>query len=135
MPLKITVNWLVNNIWCYLVIGCFDWIIVIFQEVVVRVYYILKILNTSKNLLFFSSRKITCLVVETWLDILYLSILFLFSSCYLLFYLTKINLSICFYFYRNIRRNVNADFSVETMHRVTIIFFQLRVVKNFMQNC
>ena len=25
MPFKITVNWLFNDIWCYLVIGCFDW--------------------------------------------------------------------------------------------------------------
>ena len=25
IPFKTTVNWLFNDIWCYLVIGCFDW--------------------------------------------------------------------------------------------------------------
>ena len=33
----------------------------------------------------------------------------------------------------NIRRNVNLDFTVVTMRRVAIIFFELGVVKNFMQ--
>ena len=33
----------------------------------------------------------------------------------------------------NIRRNVNADFSIVTMRRVAIIFFELGVVKNLMQ--
>ena len=33
----------------------------------------------------------------------------------------------------NIRRNVNSDFSILTMRRVAIIFFELGVVKNFMQ--
>ena len=36
MPLKTTVNWLLNDIWCYLVIGCFDWKIGIFQQTVLR---------------------------------------------------------------------------------------------------
>ena len=36
MPFKTTVNWLFNDIWCYLVIGCFDWKIVVFQQTVVR---------------------------------------------------------------------------------------------------
>ena len=30
-----------NDLWCYLVIGCFDVKIVIFQQTIVRVYYIL----------------------------------------------------------------------------------------------
>ena len=25
MPFKTTVNWLFNDTWCYLVMGCFDW--------------------------------------------------------------------------------------------------------------
>ena len=33
----------------------------------------------------------------------------------------------------NIRRNVNSDFSILTMRRVAIIFFELGVVKNFVQ--
>ena len=33
----------------------------------------------------------------------------------------------------NIRRNVNSDFCIVTMRRVAIIFFELGVVKNFMQ--
>ena len=36
MPLKTTVNWLFNDIWCYLVTGCFDWKISIFKQTVVR---------------------------------------------------------------------------------------------------
>ena len=36
MPFKTTVNWLFNNIWCYLVIGCFDWKNGIFQQTVIR---------------------------------------------------------------------------------------------------
>ena len=39
---KSTINWLFNDIWCYLFITCFDWKIGIFQQTVVRVYYILK---------------------------------------------------------------------------------------------
>ena len=33
----------------------------------------------------------------------------------------------------NISKNVNSDFSIVTMRRVAIIFFELGVVKNFMQ--
>ena len=46
MPLKITVNWLFNDI-CYLVIGCFDWKIGVFQQTVVMVYYVLKIFRNK----------------------------------------------------------------------------------------
>ena len=42
MLFKTAVNWLFNDIWCYLVIGCFNWKICVFQQTVVRVYYILK---------------------------------------------------------------------------------------------
>ena len=38
MPSKTTINWLFNDIWCYLFIACFDWKIGIFQKTVVRVY-------------------------------------------------------------------------------------------------
>ena len=41
MPFKTTVNWLFNDIWCYLVIALFDWKIDIFQQTVVTVYCIL----------------------------------------------------------------------------------------------
>ena len=33
----------------------------------------------------------------------------------------------------NIRRNVNSDISIVTMRKVAIIFFELGVIKNFMQ--
>ena len=33
----------------------------------------------------------------------------------------------------NIRRNVNSDFSIVTMRGVATIFFELGVIKNFMQ--
>ena len=42
MPSKTTVSWLFKNICCYLVIAFFDWKIGVFQQTVVRVYYILK---------------------------------------------------------------------------------------------
>ena len=41
MPLKATIKWLFNYIWYYLVIGCFDWKIGVFQQTVARVYCIL----------------------------------------------------------------------------------------------
>ena len=42
MPLKATLNCLINDIWRYSVIGYFDWKIGVLQQTVVRVYYILK---------------------------------------------------------------------------------------------
>ena len=45
MPFKTTVNWLFNDIWHYLVIDYFDGKIGVFQQVVVRVCYILKLLK------------------------------------------------------------------------------------------
>ena len=42
MPFKITVNWLFDDIWCYLVMGCFNLKNGVFQQTVVRVYCILK---------------------------------------------------------------------------------------------
>ena len=42
MPSKITINWLLNDIWYYLFIVCFDWKIRVFQQTAVMVYYILK---------------------------------------------------------------------------------------------
>ena len=41
MPSKTITNWLFNYIWCYLFIACYDWKIGVFQQTVVRVYYIL----------------------------------------------------------------------------------------------
>ena len=35
MSSKATINWLFNDIWCYLVIVCFDWKIGVFQQTVV----------------------------------------------------------------------------------------------------
>ena len=48
MPSKTRINFLFNDI-CYLFIACFDWKIGIFQQTVVSVYYILKLLfNRAK---------------------------------------------------------------------------------------
>ena len=49
MPSKATLNWLFNDIWCYFVIGCFDWKIGVFQRTVVKVYYILKEIKILKG--------------------------------------------------------------------------------------
>ena len=35
-PFKTTLNWLFNDIWCYLVIVSFEWEIGIFKQTVVR---------------------------------------------------------------------------------------------------
>ena len=43
MPSKTTVNWLFNDIWCYLFIACSDQKISVLGETAVRVYYILLI--------------------------------------------------------------------------------------------
>ena len=50
MPSKITGNSLFNNIWCYLFIACFDWKIGVFKLIVVRVYYILKFIQSFMSL-------------------------------------------------------------------------------------
>ena len=42
MPFKTTINWLFNDLRCYLVIALFDWKIDVFQQIAVRVYCILK---------------------------------------------------------------------------------------------
>ena len=42
MPSKTTINWLFNEIWCYLIIACFEWKIDVFQQTVVRGYFLLK---------------------------------------------------------------------------------------------
>ena len=44
MVFKTIINRLFNDTWCYLVIGYFDWKNVIFQQTVVRVYYIFNLL-------------------------------------------------------------------------------------------
>ena len=43
MPSKTTINWLFNDMWCYLFIARFDWKIGVSQQTAVRVYYILKL--------------------------------------------------------------------------------------------
>ena len=50
VPSKITINWLFNDIWDYLFIACFDWKIDIFQQTVVRVYYIFKFGEIGRTL-------------------------------------------------------------------------------------
>ena len=42
---KTTINWLFSDKWCYLFIACFDWKIRVFQQTVVRVYYMIVIRN------------------------------------------------------------------------------------------
>ena len=38
IPSKTAVNWLFNDIWCYLFIACFDWKTGVFQQTLVGVY-------------------------------------------------------------------------------------------------
>ena len=50
MPSKTTINWQFNGVWCYLFIACFDWKLGVFQQTVVRVYYIFKFLSLAEVL-------------------------------------------------------------------------------------
>ena len=43
MSFKTTINWLFNDIWCYIAIGCLTKKIVAFQQTVVRIYYVSKL--------------------------------------------------------------------------------------------
>ena len=52
MPSKTIPNWLFNDVWCYLFIACYDWKIGVFQQTVVRVYYILKFISKIFCILF-----------------------------------------------------------------------------------
>ena len=46
---KTTINWLFNDIWCYLSIACFHWETGLFQQTVVKVYYVLKEKNRLRK--------------------------------------------------------------------------------------
>ena len=59
MPFKTTVNWLFNYTWCYLVIGCFNFKNVFFQQTVVRVYYILNCLLFISIFIYYSYLLLT----------------------------------------------------------------------------
>ena len=58
MPFKTTVNWLFNDIWCYLVIGYFDWKIGVSQQTVVRSLLYPEETNTSFSKNYFYSKKV-----------------------------------------------------------------------------
>ena len=56
MPFKIAVNWLFDDIWCYLVFSCFDGKIGVFQQTVLRgllypysIDLVLLLFGTSKD--------------------------------------------------------------------------------------
>ena len=53
MLFKTTVNWLFTDIWCYLVIGCFEWKTVVFRQTLARVYYILN--DTHREKMYFTN--------------------------------------------------------------------------------
>ena len=85
MPSKTTVNWLFNDIWCYLFIGCFDWKIGIFQQTVVRVYYIPLNGKLQKEtiiyyFIYYGARKVFCKIMqqkyfkEVWFVLWYRSV-------------------------------------------------------------
>ena len=43
MPFITAVNWLFNDMWCYLVIASFDWKIRVFQKTVVTVVIVINL--------------------------------------------------------------------------------------------
>ena len=57
---KTKINWVFNDIWCYLFIACFEWNIGFFQQTVVRVYYILNLHISLTGL-----RKYINLIIKT----------------------------------------------------------------------
>ena len=65
MSFKTAVNWLFNDIWCYLVIGCLDWKIGVFQKSVVRIYYILNLISLIKPFFVYDQNSQT---KKTWLS-------------------------------------------------------------------
>ena len=77
MPFKTTVNWQFNDIWCYLVIGCFSWKIVVFQQTVVRVYYILKIIQHNRR--FCQQQNFLNIWLQAHLQLIYHQRVFVFQ--------------------------------------------------------
>ena len=49
MTYKTTVNWLLNDTWCYLFICCFDWKISVFQQTAVRVISLMSFDHSTSN--------------------------------------------------------------------------------------
>ena len=68
MPFKTTVNWLFNEVWHHLVIGCFDWKFGIFQQTVVRVYHILNFFTMSFYARVFSFEKQKMAIWHHWVN-------------------------------------------------------------------
>ena len=92
MPFKTTVNWLFNDIWCYLVIACFDWKIVVFQKTVVRVYYILKLdcsIHSLSNFFYHDKNGLYIYIL------LFLRVLFLHYSHVSFFFVSVTFLLLC----------------------------------------
>ena len=98
MPSKTTVNWLFNNIWCYLFIACFDCKIDVFQQTVVRVYISLILVCLTVNIaqsyliLHFGINCISSVVILGFPRLIL--IYFLVSCCYWLFSFYSVNLSL-----------------------------------------
>ena len=57
---KTKINWVFNDIWCYLFIACFEWKIGFFQQTVVRGYYIFNLHISLTGL-----RKYINLIIKT----------------------------------------------------------------------
>ena len=69
MPSKTTINWLFNDIWCYLFIAYFDRKIGVFQQAVVRVYYILKYRKALSAIPFFHGEYVNLTISQQQLQL------------------------------------------------------------------
>ena len=68
MVFETTVNWLFHDIWCYLVIGCFDWKIGLLstnnsKEFIVSLIILISILKWIKKLFYYSSASSLIVIV------------------------------------------------------------------------
>ena len=99
----------------------------------------LRIITFITALLIFTMARIlfnTKIIIENVKDVWYIPLILLMNNNFLIFHCVEY----CVYYWLfvrpwkyNVRRNVNSDFSIVTMRRVAIIFFELGVVKQFMQ--
>ena len=96
------------------------------------IIFIIALLIFTMVRILFNTKIITENVKVVW----YIPLILLMNNNFLIFHCVEY--CVCYWLFvrpwkYNIRRNVNSDFSVVTMRRVAIIFFELGVVKNSMQ--
>ena len=65
MSPKITISWLFSDVWCHLFVACFHWKDSVFQQIVVRIYYILNIFSCRTSIISYKMEIIAGISNET----------------------------------------------------------------------